>query len=98
MGKKIRDKKKKEKKKRKKIDSTKKTQKRKKIKPESITNNIIKSGTENELEQELEKLNILILLACFAMGFAFVSNVYAVIIICYERYLFKSNLQHVPVI
>ena len=59
MGKKIRDKKKKEKPKRKKIDSTKKTQKRKKIKPESITNNIIKSGTENELEQELEKLNIL---------------------------------------
>ncbi len=59
MGKKIRDKKKKEKSKRKKIDSTKKTQKRKKIKPESLTNNIIKSGTENELEQELEKLNIL---------------------------------------
>lgn len=60
MGKKIRDKKKKEKKTiRKKIDSTKKTQKRKKIKPESITNKIIKSGTENELEQELEKLNTL---------------------------------------
>ena len=59
MGKKIRDKKKKEKSKRKKIDSTKKTQKRKKIKPESLTNNIIKSGTENELEQELEKLNTL---------------------------------------
>ena len=54
MGKKIRDKKKKEKP-RKKIPQTRK--KKGKTKPETITKKVIKSGTENELEKELEKLN-----------------------------------------
>jgi ribosome production factor 1 len=54
MGKKIRHKKKKEKP-RKKLPQTRK--KKRKTKPETITNKVIKSGSENELEKELEKLN-----------------------------------------
>ena len=56
MGKKLRDKKKKDKPRPRNKDGT-LIKKKKVIKPETHFNQIIKSGTENDLESEMEKLN-----------------------------------------